>query len=73
MRVKSYAYVMAEINDTHAMFDRAGVPRTSHGEKLSLAQRAGILENALTAARIAAHATRRAAEKPAPSDFREFY
>jgi hypothetical protein len=56
----SYEFIRAEINDAHAMFDRQGVPRTHAGERLSLGQRARMLEDALTRARVAAAAVGRA-------------
>lgn len=69
----AYLFVMAEINDTHAVLDRFGVPRTYAGEKLSLAQRAGWLEKAAVAARIAALATKRAKKYAEDRSFKEFY
>lgn len=68
---KSHEFIVAEINDTHEVFDRFGVPRTHLGEKLSLSQRAAVLEKAATAARIAGAATRKAQKSSA--NWKEFY
>ena len=66
---KDWEFIRAEINDVHAMLDRAGVQRTHYGERLTLGQRARLLEDALTRARIAAAAIRKAREM----SFKEFY